>query len=179
MTRYAMAKQEQAQDDRLASFMSGQRAKRDRGEETGTAWRPPVDPLTRYIGTALGSPAEAVDRGDERMAAGWMRLTDRQREDFGSPVAMVKAAATNLLASYVDADPERDPVARFYLDQAKAAPRSAPPTTTPTMPVAEEAWIRARDEDRPYGASIADRAHELEAEIIAERAAAEGEDDEP
>jgi hypothetical protein len=172
MTRYATTDQEARQNARLDAFMHGQRQKAERGEETATAWRPPVDPLLRYVSVATGSPAEIVDRGDDpAMSAGWLRLTDREREDCDSPSPFVKAQAQAVLRRYVEADPESDPVARHYVEMARNAPRSAPPTTTPPMPVAEEAWIRA-GRDLPYGASRVDRAHELEAEIAEERAAA-------
>jgi hypothetical protein len=173
MTRYAMTTQEARQNARLDSFMSGQRQKRDRGEETSTAWRPPVDPLMRYIGTALGAAAETIDRTDDpAMSAGYLRLTDSERADLGSASPLVAKLAEQKLRSYVEA-PADDPVARFYLEQAKAAPRSAPERSSRTPEA--EAWSRVSAEPGRDRMQTLDRVAELEAEIIAERAAAEEE----
>ena len=175
----AYSTDEKARNAKWDAFYSGQRQKAARGEDTGSAWRPAADPLTRYVSEAIyGEPAETVDRSDDpAMSAGWLRLTDRQREDCESHIQQIKQAAQRLLRSYVEADPERDPVAAHFIELAKAAPRSTPPPTTRTLPVAEEAWIRARDEERPYGSSINDRAHELEAVIVEERRAAAEEEE--
>jgi hypothetical protein len=179
MTRYATTKQEAAVNARLDAFMSGQRQKAERGEETGSAWRPVVDPLGRFISGALGSPAETVDRSDDpAMSAGYLRLTDREREDLGSASPMVAAGAQATLRRYVEAstDPDSigyDPVAAHYLAMAKAAPRSTPPPTSRTPEA--EAWSRVSAEPGRDRMQTLDRVAELEAEIIAERAAAEEE----
>lgn len=170
-------------NEKFDALYAGQRAKAERGEDTGTAWRANDGPLARFAAEVYGAPAEVVDRGDDpAMSGAWLRLDDRTRQDCESPIPQIKQAAQKLLRQYAEAvtDPGKtkyDPIAAHFLEMARAAPRSAPPVTTPTMPVAEEAWIRARDEDRPYGSSINDRAHELEAEIIAERAAAAAEEE--
>lgn len=180
MTRYATTKQEDAQNARLDAFMSGQRAKRDRGEETSTPWRAPVDPLGRFISGALGAPPETRDAGDDvRMSAGYMRLTDRERDELGSASPMVAKLAEQKLRRYASADPDNDPVAAHFVEMAAAAPRATPPYVKPTMPVEEEAWLRYRDEPRPEAAGWLHQQTRLEAltnQVIAERAAAAAEE---
>ena len=83
---------------------------------------------------------------------------------------MVAAGAQATLRRYVEADPESDPVARFYLDQAKSAPRSAPERSSRTPEA--EAWSLVSQEPERDRMQTLDRVAELEAEIIAERAAA-------
>jgi len=138
-----------------------------------------VTPLRAFIDQAQGkAPAATVGRGDDvRMSAGYLRLSERERADLGSASPMVAAFAERTLRGYVEADPERDPVAAHFIERAKAAPRSTPQPTTRTLPVKEEAWIRASHENLTPGRETQDRWAELEAQIVEERAAAAAEEE--
>lgn len=184
--RVARTAQEKRQDDRLEAFMRDAQT----GKAQPKAYVPPADPLRRYIDQTLGTrePETVADRSTPALSAGWMRLTDREREACASPVPWIRAEAEKKLQRYADAvtDPELpgyDPVAAGFLERARNAPRTAPePVETPQNTPEEEAIQRQRNEVNPYGGMAGieyaqARRAALYDEIVAERAAAEPEEE--
>jgi hypothetical protein len=127
----AYTKEERKSREKFDALLHGQRAKiADGTYQASREWSPPVSPLLRFIEQSYGAPAETADRGDPAMEAGWLRLTDRQREECESPIPQIKQAAQRLLRSYVEAstDPDSigyDPVQAHFIELAKAAPQAA------------------------------------------------------